>query len=439
MLLQKFLHQGQDTRNGGRRHARARLIAVVGRQARVEVRKHLELIAHRVAHDNVDGQVIRDRKTIGIPNPHIVVTRRDRKGVIGHLRHRLSIRITQDEQVGRERNGRLAVGAQLDGHLETAVGNRDCIDVGLGRRHLFAGIIEWLNKQVLIGIGPVGRTGGDDEHARSDHVGLKTAVVAFDPHSHVATAGEGGHLAGAIGHARPDLVGGAIHVHHVIGDIARALQGSDGDHVFGGARRHDGIAIIAQAIVGPVARVAGGKDKEQRLGAGFSGLGIARRRVIAGRRHRVVIQPHIAPAVIANKGVGSRGGLLQIGIGEGRPSQQIDRLNEQFHTGGLAAKLAVHGWQVRAGRVADCCGHGPGAGNDACHVRAMAVGILRESAPTRQGGIIKHTSHQIRMGNVDASIVDRHNDVGISRRVGSAQHHVVGCHIRIDGHAQGRT
>ena len=88
---------------------------------------------------------------------------------------------------------------------------------------------------------PLRRAGGDDEGARRDDVRFEAAKVAFDADAHVAPAGEGGHGVVGVGEPQPGLVrladvrpvdGRALP--DLVGDMARLINGADGNDVLGG-------------------------------------------------------------------------------------------------------------------------------------------------------------------------------------------------------------
>ena len=168
---------------------------------------------------------------------------------------------------------------------------------------------------------PVTGPGRNQKRTGRNQIWFEPSVGTLNPDAHVAPAREGGHLVIRIGHAGKRGVGcGGDHlffnlfavlvdlrdgVRHA-GDrlalnIAAGLNGAHCDDVLGRARRGDGAGTGVEAVVGSGSGVAGRKHVNHLLVAGAIRQRIARGRVVAGGRPRVVVLILVLPTVVGNQ------------------------------------------------------------------------------------------------------------------------------------------
>lgn len=284
-------------------------------------------------------------------------------------------------------------------------------------------------QKLLVGrVGEIGGAGRDDEDAGGDDVGLEPAESAFLPGADVAGAGEVGDLIAVGGRGQEDGVGGLAIDADLVGDMARAVNGADGDDVLGRAGGIDGVLHVVQAAAGAFAGVAGGEDVGHGLLAGDQRLGVAHRRVEAGGG-QIVARAAGAPAVVGDETVGDAGGggvLAQVGrgvglqgfVGDDRPDHEVNRLHPELGQRGHAAKVRAFDG---AEGVGDGLGIGPVADHDAGDMRAVAIVV---------GDEIEEAAFQLGMGVVGPGVVQVHPDVG------AVEAEVIGGRDGVGGDAQ---
>src|ERR1019366_5692593 len=128
----------------------------------------------------------------------------------------------------------------------------------------------------------------------------------------------------------------------LVGDIAWLINFADFNNIFGGGVRLDGVRVAARTIVGAFAGVARAEHKEHGLGAGDLGQRVADGSIVAGGGEVVGLVIRVMPTVVGDEGLGSGGGLLEVGIGGGA-GIGIGHHGKISCRGGLAAELQADG------------------------------------------------------------------------------------------------
>ena len=332
LQLEKFLHQRQHPGHGGRRHARAGFVAVKclpirATQRVVEVAQHLKIISLVVRRHDRGLQVERDGKIRGIADAEKIDRARRQRGVrrqgndvvAQHVKtvgggHVVQFHINR--QVDRRRRGR-----DLDGQLHRVVRdkNRRKTRQPVGRHPLMQIGRDGVVGGVVIGqLIPLLRPRRNHKRPRRDHVRLEPSEVPLDADADVPARGEGRHLVAAVRLAQPrcaDVRASGGDLHHLVGDPARLLDGSDGDDVLGRGRRHDALRTAVQSVVVATAGVARREHEQDRLRAGPFRQRVPHRRVVT-RRGDVIPLIGVAPTVVGDQGVRLRRRLLQLKIAE---------------------------------------------------------------------------------------------------------------------------
>ena len=254
-----------------------------------------------------------------------------------------------------------------------------------GGRHARAGFIAELRRaKLVVRVRHVGEGGGPRRNhirTRRDEVRLQAARGAFQPHAHVAAAG-----------GVQDLII-AVRVRHrervVRGDDQPELfQRPHGDDVLGRGRREDGVRRAPQPAAVAAADVAGGEHMGHRLVVRARRIGVAHRLII-NRRVNVVGRDGIAPTVVHDVDVRSRGGIRDeelVGI-VGEPAlEQGHRVKHRARS--HAAVAGSRDGAVRSGRSGAVNPRDDGAHESlmTIHIRGGAVAIHIRPARERRMG-----------------------------------------------------
>ena len=195
--------------------------------------------------------------------------------------------------------------------------------------------------------------------------------------------------------------------HHGVGEVALALQGTHGNDVLGVARHGDRPAQTADTVVAALSGIARGKNENHRLLTGNLRQCVPRGRVIAGRNGIVFAGRGVAPAVVGNQRVGHRRLFLQEGVRNGRAGLEVDGQDEQLGVGRVSAEQCI-GHRTLS-RSLDAQRTGPAACDGPRHMGSVAIAVEQEI------GLASHREHpvggEVRMGPVDARVVDVHHDI----------------------------
>ena len=265
---QVFLDEREETGDGRRGHARARFVAIVGLERRVELPEHVEIITHVVRDGEQQDEIVvragrvvrvanRVKKQTALQRRRRVRIQRDRIGAQrGRHRWRAIRRVQKQSQVRR----RERVGHREDRETDR-VGRNDERE---NTRAVYADgqIVVLKHERVR---GPVwlivSTAPRRDEHRpRRDHVRLETPERPFDADAHIAARGIARDLVVRIGHSGPRVIGLAHDVRrseigdghaavNSVRDVPRQIAPAHRDHVLARRRRNHAAGNAIQSIV----------------------------------------------------------------------------------------------------------------------------------------------------------------------------------------------
>ena len=306
---------------------------------------------------------------------------------------------------------------------------------------------------MIIRVGlPLCGPGRNHKGARRNHVRFKAPVGTFRIDAHIPARGIGGHLIARIRLGGPGRVLIAHRIRYHVGDITVLFDRAHRQHIFGGARRIDRVAVSTGPGIIAAAIVARRKDEQYRLGTGQIRERIPRGRIIAGGR-QIVSLIVIAPTVVGNQGVRQRRCRLKIRIRYkivvitahhtavgNRPHARLvpahpgDRVQSGHRR--FAAKIRIRHRTARFIRSQSRTFR-PIAGNDPGHVCAVAIGVHQTARRIAQHpGTAARSRRQtaphgeIRMLRVNARVIHFH------QHIRAVQVQIIGAHRRVKANPQ---